>query len=204
MQEQTNTQRYEEDEIDLKELVKTLWTNKIKIILVTSIITVLAIVYAYFKNPTPIYSGSVMVEIGEVKSDNPNRTYFDNTYNLKNLIENQYAVEVELPKKASAKFNSNNTLTIVSNNIDKTEIKLSLNRVVEYIINRHEEKIKLYDGHIMTKQIGEVSIGNNPINKPKKKLIVVVAFITGFIFSIFLVFFLEFIRGFKKEVDEEN
>jgi uncharacterized protein involved in exopolysaccharide biosynthesis len=47
----------------------------------------------------------------------------------------------------------------------------------------------------MTKQIGGgVSILDTPINQPKKKLIVAVAFVTGFILSIFLVFFLKFIK----------
>ena len=38
--------------------------------------------------------------------------------------------------------------------------------------------------------------------KPKKKLIVVVAFITGFILSIFMVFFIEFIKGIRIEDDK--
>jgi capsular polysaccharide biosynthesis protein len=40
--------------------------------------------------------------------------------------------------------------------------------------------------------------------KPKKKLIVVVAFITGLMLSIFLAFFLEFISGMKREEDSEQ
>ena len=35
--------------------------------------------------------------------------------------------------------------------------------------------------------------------KPKKILIVAVAFVTGFIISIFLVFFIQFIQGIRKE-----
>jgi len=48
--------------------------------------------------------------------------------------------------------------------------------------------------------VGEYITKDAPI-KPKKKLIVVVAFVTGFILSIFLVFFLEFIKGIKKQDD---
>jgi capsular polysaccharide biosynthesis protein len=47
-------------------------------------------------------------------------------------------------------------------------------------------------------KVGELIVNDYPI-KPKKKLIVVVAFVTGFILSIFLVFFLEFIQGIKEE-----
>ena len=51
--------------------------------------------------------------------------------------------------------------------------------------------------------VGEIITDEHPI-KPKKKLIVVVAFITGLILSIFLVFFLEFIKGFKEEEKAER
>ncbi len=46
---------------------------------------------------------------------------------------------------------------------------------------------------VMTQIVGKIYTHNYPV-KPKKKLILVVAFITGLIFGIFLVFFLEFIR----------
>ena len=46
--------------------------------------------------------------------------------------------------------------------------------------------------------VGKVEVLNKPV-KPKKVLIVVVAFITGFMFAVFLVFFLEFLRSFKEE-----
>jgi len=49
-----------------------------------------------------------------------------------------------------------------------------------------------------TKIVGDIIISDNPI-KPKKKLIVVVAFVTGFILSVFVVFFLQFIGSFKEE-----
>jgi uncharacterized protein involved in exopolysaccharide biosynthesis len=49
-----------------------------------------------------------------------------------------------------------------------------------------------------TEVIGSVMTNDYAI-KPKKTLIVIVAFITGFILSIFLVFFLEFIKGFKED-----
>ena len=49
-----------------------------------------------------------------------------------------------------------------------------------------------------TKIIGKIKTKNHPI-KPKKKLIIIVAFITAFILSIFLVFFIEFVKGFQKK-----
>jgi len=51
--------------------------------------------------------------------------------------------------------------------------------------------------------VGKYVVSDNP-SKPKKKLILIISFITGFLLSIFLVFFLEFIRGFKEEIGEEK
>ena len=49
--------------------------------------------------------------------------------------------------------------------------------------------------------IGKIEVHDKSI-KPKKKLIVIVAFITGLMLAIFLAFFLEFLRGTKEEDSE--
>ncbi len=49
-----------------------------------------------------------------------------------------------------------------------------------------------------TKIVGKIITNDYPV-KPKKKLIVIVAFITGLMLSVFLAFFLEFIAGMKEE-----
>ena len=46
--------------------------------------------------------------------------------------------------------------------------------------------------------VGKIQINDYPI-KPKKLLVVVVAFVTGFILSIFIVFFMQFINSIRKE-----
>ncbi len=46
--------------------------------------------------------------------------------------------------------------------------------------------------------VGEIILNEYPV-KPKKKLIVIVAFITGLMLSVFLAFFLEFIKTPRKE-----
>jgi uncharacterized protein involved in exopolysaccharide biosynthesis len=48
-----------------------------------------------------------------------------------------------------------------------------------------------------TQIIGKIIQHDHPI-KPKKALIITVTFITGFILSIFMVFFIEFIKSFKE------
>ena len=61
MQQNLKEQRYiEEDEIDLRELFKTIWKNKKFIIIFTTIVTIFAIIYALVK--TPIYEAKVIIE----------------------------------------------------------------------------------------------------------------------------------------------
>lgn len=64
-----------------------------------------------------------------------------------------------------------------------------------------EQELKLSITSLMMKPthvIGEVETLEHPV-KPKKKLIVIIAFITGLMLSVFLAFFLEFLQGMKKE-----
>lgn len=188
-----NAQLIQEDEIDLRELFKTLMKNKKTIVLITLSITLAAVVYVLMKNPVPIYQGKVLVEIGEIQNDNLGITYFDNPNNLSVVISNQFKnISASTPKS------TNNLIEIVATNTDKDLISSNLNSAVSFILDRHKEKANFHAKYIATKQIGEIQIDNTPINEPKKRLIVVVAFVTGLILSIFFVFFLEFIRNEDK------
>ncbi len=63
-------------------------------------------------------------------------------------------------------------------------------------------KLQISDEKILeTEILGKFITSKYPI-KPKKKLIVVVSFVTGFILSIFLVFFMQFIKSFKEDENE--
>ena len=78
-------------------------------------------------------------------------------------------------------------------NISLPRKKMKLEEEIEQLIyNKSKQNIQ------NSQVIGEYIIKDYPF-KPKKKLIVIVAFITGLILSIFLVFFLEFIKGTRKE-----
>ncbi len=85
---QTNTPEqnyYQEDEIDLKELFGILWAKKTLIIGITTLITVLAGIYAF--NKTPIYEATALVEIGNYKLHNNNNVLVDSVPELvKKLI----------------------------------------------------------------------------------------------------------------------
>ncbi|MCT7574659.1 Wzz/FepE/Etk N-terminal domain-containing protein [Aliarcobacter butzleri] len=82
----------------------------------------------------------------------------------------------------------------------KRELEYNIKNELEDILNRIElEKLKLTNKIAKNSEfVGSVLVNEHPI-KPKKSLIVVVSFVTGFILSIFLVFFIEFIRTLKKE-----
>lgn len=58
----------QEDEIDLRELFKTIWAKKVFIIIFTLVVTILAAIYAY--NKTPIYEAKALIEIGDYKTNN--------------------------------------------------------------------------------------------------------------------------------------
>lgn len=188
-----NKELINEDEIDLRELFKTIWEKKIFILLFTAIVTFVSIIYVFFKNPIPIYQGKTYLEIGQIQSQTFGTNYLDSSINLAEILKLELKVSVKIPS------GTQNILEINSNNQNKEEIKNSLEKAVEFVINRHKEKAKFYENVIMSKQIGDIQIDNNPINKPKKLLIVVVAFVTGFILSIFIVFFMQFINSIRKE-----
>ena len=76
------------------------------------------------------------------------------------------------------------------------DIKIKLDNLKDSI---ELEKLKLTNNIAKNSEVvGDVLVDDNPI-KPKKSLIIVVAFVTGFILSIFLVFFMSFISNLKKE-----
>ncbi|RXJ78017.1 hypothetical protein CRV03_03335 [Arcobacter sp. F155] len=190
---QQNREYISEDEIDLRKLFKTLWSYKKIIILFTSLVVMLSVAYVMTLNPKPIYKGSLLVEIGEYKTTENTFINVDNTNNLKVILEDKFNVNISTPKR------TNSLLEIIVSNTNKSKIEEVINQTYNFVIERHTEKLKTYEKYIPTKKVSEINISDEPINKSKKKLIVTVAFVTGFILSIFLVFFIEFIKSIKKE-----
>lgn len=182
-----------EDEIDLRELFKTIWEKKFFILLFTSIVTFLSIMYVYFKNPIPVYQGKTYIEIGQIHSQTFGESSLDSAGDLAGILNLEFKVDVNILAGTTK------ILEISITNENKDLIKQNLEKSIEFIINKHKEKTRFYENVIMTKQIGNIKIDNNSINKPKKKLIVVISFIIGLVISIFLVFFIKFIKSIKKE-----
>lgn len=183
----------QEDEIDLREFFKTIWEKKLFVILFTSLVTLIAIIYVLVKNPIPIYQGKAFLEIGKIQSQTFGQSLFDNPTDLAQILSIEYKVEASIPKATIS------LLEITSKNENKEKIQNNIKDAVAFIINKHIEKAKFYENAIMTKQIGNIVIDDTPINKPKKLLIVVVSFVSGIILSIFLVFFMQFVNSIRKE-----
>lgn len=186
----------QEDEIDLRELLKILLEKKLFIIVFTFIVTICAVTYVLLKNPIPLYKGSTLIEIGEIQSKTIGTLSLDNPNNLSEVLHVSLGIDTFLPKGTTK------LLEISTMDTDPDMIKRKLEKSIEFILNRHIQKAKFYDNYIMTHQIGEIQINSEAINKPKKMLIVSVACVTGFIVSIFLVFIMQFIQNFRGEKND--
>ncbi|MEO1958700.1 MAG: Wzz/FepE/Etk N-terminal domain-containing protein [Nautiliaceae bacterium] len=255
----------EEDEIDLKELIKTMLKYKKFIFAFTFSITILAAIYAFLKKP--IYQIKANLELGYFQTITEKRgvinipfiqtetaiLYINSTYNAKDSYPKVTASKV---KKASniiqlsiedfSNKKALNDLNTILNDIKSMENKkinfykkailskisilenqkkylqkqinllsrqLSLNNnpsIVDTLLSYQDKllSIKLKIASLKeqisplsihnTQIIGKIEKDDNPV-KPKKKLIIVVAFVTSFILSIFLIFFIEFIKSFKDD-----
>ena len=307
----------EEDEIDLKELFKTIWAKKIFIVIFTLVVTILAGFYAYSK--TPIYEAKALVEIGEYKINNTTKNSVDDASTLEKKLSTLFVdMEKNLKDKTSEISNISvvkglkNFLEIKSESTSNEEAKNEILKVLTFVQNEHEKilddvkkqkemelrnidlqiadiksksvalidkkienniknlksleeqlkqvdenlkkidslnpslaALKLMEKRDITNSINTITIQNFELEskkdelltttlykleeskkiielsllphnykntqivgeimtndfptKPKKSLIVAVAFVTGFIISIFLVFFIQFIQGIRKE-----
>ena len=197
-------QNEQPDIIDIREIWYILKKRKIIIIFITILLTLSAILYINIVKP--VYRGSAMIEIGMVANEQFNDgkysslsiIRFDNIHHLKNIVNETTNVTASIPKKTAM-------LNLIATGTDKSIIKENLENAIKFILKRHKKISKIYSSKdsklVMTQLIGEIKVNNTPI-KPNKKLIVVVAFITGLMLSVFLAFFLEFISGMKKDPED--
>ena len=90
-------------------------------------------------------------------------------------------------------------LQIGQKNTELQELKkyISTLKAKEQVLKLSISPLVMSSTHV----VGEIETLENPI-KPKKALILIAAFITGLMFSIFLAFFLEFLKGVRNEETE--
>jgi hypothetical protein len=147
MQDKANQpQVYTEDEIDLRELFKTILKNKVKITIITLVITAMAVIYVFVK--TPIYGATALVEIGNYKKSNNNgteRALLDNgselVKKLNVLFIDMYKNQEDLPSEIlSIKLpkKQKNFIEIKAEGISNKEVVDNINKVYNYIRKKHQ------------------------------------------------------------------
>jgi LPS O-antigen subunit length determinant protein (WzzB/FepE family) len=118
---------------------------------------------------------------------------------LKNMNTLDYSITaLKLMEKRDI---SNEIITNKTNLYDLIEekenlINIDLNKLLER--KKLLETLSLPHNFKNTEIVGNILTDDNPI-RPKKALIIVVAFVTGFIFAIFVVFFMQFVNAMRKE-----
>ena len=159
---------------------------------------------------------NIDLQISDIKSKSValiDKKIENNIKNLKSLEEQLKQVDENLkkidslnPSLAALKLmekrditNSINTITI-----QNFELESKKDELLTTTLYKLEESKKIIELSLLphnyknTQIVGEIMTNDFP-TKPKKSLIVAVAFVTGFIISIFLVFFIQFIQGIRKE-----
>ncbi len=131
--------------------------------------------------------------------------------NIKILAKNISGAKNKTPALAMLEINEQRHITDIlfelkQNLLGHEENKFIIETVTLEAYQENIDRIKVMlepYNYKNTQIIGKIMTNDYPI-KPKKKLIVVVAFVTGFILSIFLVFFLEFIGKNEDEIEKKE
>ena len=134
----------QEDEIDLRELFKTIWARRFFVITFTLVVTVLAAVYAYTK--TPIYEAKALVEIGEYKLNGTTKNSIDDAVVLEKKLSTLFVdMEKNLKDKTSEISNIaivkglKNFLEIKSEATSNEEAKNEILKVLTFVQGEHEK-----------------------------------------------------------------
>ncbi|MCG3664081.1 Wzz/FepE/Etk N-terminal domain-containing protein [Aliarcobacter butzleri] len=139
-----NQKYLQEDEIDLRELFKTLWSYKKFILIFTFIVTILSIIYVSLK--APIYQATALIELGSYKTESDQDIIIDNADNLSkklntifiDLKKNVENKDFEITKIATAK-DIKNFIEISSEASSNTQAIEGLNEVIEHIKSEHSK-----------------------------------------------------------------
>jgi capsular polysaccharide biosynthesis protein len=148
---------YEEDEIDLRELVKTIVKNKKTIFLVTAIVTALAILYVFVA--TPKYEVKSNIQLGFMQDENAKKTLVDAPASIVHMLKVVFHVDEKLKQeKFVSKVTDISTSKKVKDFIQITTIAISNEEaikknkeVLEFLQKRYEPKIEQYKANQLNK-----------------------------------------------------
>ncbi len=168
--------QYETDEIDLKELFKTLWRYRIFIMLFTLVVTIAAAVYSMVA--TQIYETRADIQIGYISNSNSNsdsdsnsKVYLINPYAAKIYIHNNFAIK---DNKTASYPNVNvnfvkktkDILTVKILDISNESGKKYLDKILDAVKKQEEQKLKSFIDNITN----QIKLLQNQKNKYKKEL----------------------------------
>lgn len=175
-----------DDEIDLRELWQKLVEGKWIIAITTMLSTLVAVVYTQLA--TPIYEGKVSIEVGEVIANNMQNAivannmprFLDNPADLAKVVQDKLGISAVLAKGTSK------IVDLSLQSPDKIAIQSQLQTAVDFVMQRHEAKAKLYQDVTInpTQQIAPIAVSEKPI-KPKSNLIIAVAVVLGLMLGVF-------------------
>lgn len=154
------------------------------------------------------YENDVIKIVKQKSTDNTQNMFMSvQILNAQNLILNLQSQIDNLKKEKVSLIDiklkdlEQDKQNLLDENIRKLEISLNIDieKEIENLKDKIElEKLKITNNIAKNSEIvGEIQVDEDAI-KPKKALIIVVSFVTGFILSIFLVFFMSFIGRFTK------
>lgn len=185
-----------QDQVDIYEFINTLIKRKKLVFFVIIVFTLSAI--SYISMAKPIYGGNAMMEIGQIVNNDPNTPFFksfDEAKDLKIILNKMTQVGIRIPRDTQL-------LELKASGNSKKNVQDKLEYSIDFILNRHKKMAKIYSGkHTkvrMSQLVGTIKIYEAPI-KPNKKLILSASLITSLLFSIFLIFFLEYLAELKRE-----
>ncbi len=190
MQQQSNNHScpQNDDEIDLQELWQKLVEGKWIIAITTTLATLVAVVYTQVT--TPIYEGKVSIEVGEVIANNMQNAMAPNTLNMPRFLDSPAdlarVVQDKLGISAVLDKGTSKIVDLSFQSPDKIAIQSQLQTAVDFVMQRHEAKAKLYQDVTInpTQQIAPIAVGEKPI-KPKGNLIIAVAVVLGLMLGVF-------------------
>ena len=149
MQNNNPNNHLQEDELDLKDILKLLINSKKLIILITLVITILGLIYSNQK--TPLYESTALIEIGQYDTfEKENITQNLSLQLLESSSKLVQDLNIDFIYRPDYKVNFLSIKTLLQDKLIKVEIrspsiesgKKTLNAMVEYIENRHSNLLQ--------------------------------------------------------------
>jgi hypothetical protein len=130
-----NPNDYLQEEIYLKDIIKLLINSKKLIIVTTLIVTLLGAIYSFQKAHLPLYKSTALIEVGKYYQNPTKQILIEST---KNLIK-ELSIHFIHKQQTNLSVNSieNSLINIYSTSVDPAKNTDLLNKVIQYIENRH-------------------------------------------------------------------